>query len=219
MIDRVPREGGIDFTMMYAAHDAFERDLRRMADAARRGLAFTVPARQGWALFTRQLHLHHGIEDRALWPALRERAAGPEETAVLDAMELEHLQIDPRLEEVEKALSGRDLTLLTRALKTLTQGLTAHMRHEETAALPLVEARLGPDGWAAFGRAIRKEQGLSGAKVYFPWLLDGAPEPTRRRLTALLPPPVRLLNARVWTPRYRSPLVFDDGPGEGTMGG
>ena len=35
--DRPPIGGGVDFTLMYAAHDAFNRDLQRLAAAAREG--------------------------------------------------------------------------------------------------------------------------------------------------------------------------------------
>ena len=49
----------------------------------------------------------------------------------------------------------------TQSVQTLGESLGYHnMRHEENEALPLVETFLGPEGWAAFGRAIRKTQGL-----------------------------------------------------------
>jgi hypothetical protein len=54
------------------------------------------------------------------------------------------------------------------------------MEHEEDHALPLVEAHLGPDGWAAFGKAAGKSEGLRGAAELFPWMLDGAPADTKQ---------------------------------------
>jgi hypothetical protein len=75
--ERTPLDGKVDFTMMYVAHDAFTRDVHRMAVASERGLAWTPETQAGWAIFTKQLHVHSGIP--ALSPcmtsAARERAA------------------------------------------------------------------------------------------------------------------------------------------------
>jgi Hemerythrin HHE cation binding domain len=106
--ERTPLSGTVDFTMMYIAHDAFARDLRRLASATERGHAWTPDALAAWAMFEKQLHIHHTAEDVSLWPALRAKAVRTEEVAVLDAMELEHAQIDPHLEAVDQALASRD---------------------------------------------------------------------------------------------------------------
>ncbi|WP_280247776.1 hypothetical protein [Nocardia abscessus] len=53
----------IDFTIMYATHDAFPRDLTRLATAA--GHADAPGIHAGWANFNRQLHVHHTVEDAA----------------------------------------------------------------------------------------------------------------------------------------------------------
>jgi hypothetical protein len=76
------------------------------------------------------------------------------------------------------------------------------MEHEEDYALPLVEQHLGPEGWAAFGRAAGKSGGLRGAAELFPWILDGAPADTSTRLLGMLPPPARLLYRALWRPGY-----------------
>ncbi len=44
---------------------------------------------------------------------------------------------------------------------------------------------------------------MRGLGVFLPWLLDGAPEPTRRAVLNLLPPPIRLFYRTSWRPRYR----------------
>jgi hypothetical protein len=129
--------------------------------------------------------------------------SAPEEVAVLDAMEAEHAEIDPRLNAVDAALDVGDSPALYGDVRELSEGLGAHMRHEEEEALPLVAARLGRAGWYAFTEHIRKVQGLRGAAAYLPWLLDDAPAPTRRFVLGLLPPPARLLYRWVWAPRYR----------------
>src|SRR6478609_4048667 len=94
-------------------------------------------------------------EDTSLWPQLRARPLRPDEVAVLDQMEMEHAQIDPVLERVDRALAEHDAERLVESFRTLAAGLTAHMRHEENEALPLIETHLGPPGWDAFGREIR----------------------------------------------------------------
>ena len=192
----------VDFTMMYVAHDAFSRDLRRLTAACERGEETTPPVVAGWEMFKKQLSIHHTAEDVALWPRLREKVVFPEESAVLDEMEIEHAQLEPMLERLDKALAAHDTTTALETSRVLTESLTGHMRHEESQALPLVEKRLGNRGWQAFGRHFRKTQGLSGGAEFFPWLLDSAPDATRTHVLAMFPPPVRLLYRRIWAPRY-----------------
>ena len=200
---RHPRPAGkVDFTFMYAAHDAFNRDLRRLAAAAGSGRTADPAVRTGWATFKNQLHIHHTAEDRWLWPALRDKVTRPDEMSVLDAMEAEHLGIDPLLSRVDASLTATGLAGLADNADALASALAAHMEHEEDHALPLVEQHLGPEGWAAFGKAAGKSGGLRGAAELFPWILDGAPAHTSTRLLGMLPPPARLLYRALWRPRY-----------------
>jgi Hemerythrin HHE cation binding domain len=195
-------QGRVDFTFMYAAHDAFHRDLRRLAAAVEAGQTADPAVRVGWATFKNQLHVHHTAEDEFLWPALRAKVTEPGDVAVLDAMEAEHAGIDPLLSQVDASLAAAGLAGLPENASTLAAGLAAHMDHEEDHALPLVEAHLGPDGWAAFRKATGKSQGLKGGAELFPWMLDGAPADTSKRVLGMLPPPARLLYRAVWRPGY-----------------
>jgi len=200
---RHPRPAGtVDFTFMYAAHDAFNRDLRRLAAAVEAGRTAEPAVRTGWATFKNQLHVHHTAEDRWLWPTLRNKVTRPGEVSVLDAMEAEHGRIDPLLARVDASLAATGLAGLAENASALTSALTAHMEHEEDHALPLVEAHLGPEGWAAFGKTAGKSEGLRGASELFPWMLDGAPADTSKRLLGMLPPPARLLYRALWRPGY-----------------
>ena len=84
-------------------------------------------------------------------------------------MEAEHGSIDPRLEQIDTAVEGRDAIALDAELKSLAQGLSEHMIHEEQSALPLLERRTGTAGWEAFSKEIRDQQGgLKGAAEYLP---------------------------------------------------
>jgi iron-sulfur cluster repair protein YtfE (RIC family) len=201
---RTGSAGRVDFTLMYAAHDAFNRDLSRLfAAAAVGGGTRTEDARATWAMFSEQLHIHHNAEDTALWPRLREAVAGEAEHGVLDAMEQEHAALDPLIERVDAAFAGGAPTVLASALAALGHGVSGHMRHEEEAALPLLERHLGQAGWDAFGREIRTTVGgLSGAARYLPWVLDEADERARTAVLKQLPLPARLLHRRVWQPKY-----------------
>jgi hypothetical protein len=204
---RIPVATGIDLTMMYAAHEAFARDLDRIAAATVGSDVFAAPNRAVWNRFEQQLHRHHSAEDSALWPALRGCPLDPDEIAVLDGMELEHARIDVALERVENAFTDCRQEQLAAALRALSEALADHLRHEEEAALPLVVTHLGTDGWDAFVRAARSRQrGLRGASSYLDWLLDGAPDATRRRVLAMLPAPVRWVY-RAKTRSQRAPTV------------
>jgi hypothetical protein len=117
-------------------------------------------------------------------------------------MEAEHARIDPLLSQVDASLAAAGLAGLAENADALAESLAAHMKHDEDQALPLVEAHLGPGGWAVFRKAVGKSQGLRGGAEFFPWMLDGAPADTSKRLLGMLPPPARLLYRAVWRPGY-----------------
>jgi hypothetical protein len=77
---RTPLSGEVDFTMMYIAHDAFTRDLRRMASACE-GQVLTPGTLADWAMFTKQLHIRYTTEDISHWPKLLASVSAPAETA------------------------------------------------------------------------------------------------------------------------------------------
>ena len=75
--------GDADLTIMLAAHDAFRRDLTRLARTTS-AADLSDPARRqsvaaGWDLFKHELHLHHTTEDELIWPTLRPRLAHSED--------------------------------------------------------------------------------------------------------------------------------------------
>jgi hypothetical protein len=205
--------GDADLTVMLAAHDAFRRDLARLAQAA----AFADlpdPARRasvraGWELFKRQLHLHHTAEDAIVWPALRERLPHSDHAlSVLDAMEAEHQQIDPLLGAVDDAFTraeeGRasDVRAIGEAADALATSLTGHLTHEERDGLPLIGLALTSAEWRGVGFAIVRRNGLSAGGEMFAWLADGADPDQAAAAIGTLPPPARLVYRAIWKPRY-----------------
>jgi iron-sulfur cluster repair protein YtfE (RIC family) len=191
----------IDFTMMYVTHDAFRRDLGRFRAASAAGTAHAPEVRAGWENFKAQLLLHHSVEDTHLWPRVRRAAAGrPAGLTLLEEMAAEHAQIDPLLAAVDHALAGSHLAA---HVAGLASSLEWHLRHEEEAALPLIQSVCTPADWRAFAAAMRRRQGVKGAAIYVPWILDGAAPDAQRRFLAALPAPVRVISRLLWEPRYR----------------
>lgn len=206
--------GDADLTIMIAAHDAFRRDLTRLARAAAADLS--DPARRlsvtaGWELFKRQLHMHHSAEDEIIWPTLRPRLARSQTAlSVLDAMEEEHDRIDPLLAAVDAAFAqhaaspggdspGEDR--LADVIDVLASTLTGHLAHEERDGLPLIGAALSAAEWRSVGFKMARRNGLSGGGEMFAWILDGAGREDAAASLSTLPPPLRLLYRAVWKPR------------------
>jgi iron-sulfur cluster repair protein YtfE (RIC family) len=193
----------IDFTMMYVTHDALRRDLGRLTTAAAAGKARTPTVRAGWENFKTQLHIHHTVEDDDLWPRLyRAVADQPVELALLQEMEAEHAVLDPLLSAIDEALTSRPQPLDKR-LQDLSAALDAHLKHEENSALPLIQSVLTSQDWRGFAKAMARAQGVKGAAVYVPWIIDGATTAERKRFFSVLPAPVRVISRLVWEPRYR----------------
>jgi hypothetical protein len=203
--------GDADLTVMLAAHEALRRDLTGLAHAAAAhatGAGHGDPARRqavqrGWAVFQRQLHIHHTAEDELVWPVLRERlAASDAARSVLEAMEAEHQQIDPLLAAVDRAMSGPGGDgRLGDTVDVLTMALHGHLAHEERDALPLIGTALTAAEWRRVGRRIGLRN-LRRAPEMFAWMLDGAEPEQARAAAGTLPPPARALYRAVWQPRF-----------------
>jgi iron-sulfur cluster repair protein YtfE (RIC family) len=192
----------IDFTMMYATHRAFGRDVDRLIAAGAAGKTGTREVRDGWANFMAQLHLHHSVEDTHLWPPLRRLVAGRSgDLALLDEMEAEHARLGPLLASVDAALAGPPAAVVGPA-QELKASLDHHLRHEEDDALPLVQSVLSRAAWRKFTAQMRRRQGVKGAAIYIPWVLDGAAPAERRQFLGQLPVPGRVVNGLLWQTRY-----------------
>jgi hypothetical protein len=67
----------------------------------------------------------------------------------------------------------------------------------------LIQSGLTPGDWKGFRSAMTRAQGIKGAAVFVPWLVDGLSAADQQRSTANMPPPVLLLNRLFWSSRYR----------------
>ncbi|MEU1150900.1 hemerythrin domain-containing protein [Streptomyces sp. NPDC005863] len=204
----VAQQAPIDFAVMYATHDAFRRDLERLAAAVASGRAGTPQVRAGWENFKRQLHVHHTVEDAVLWPRIAGQVSErPDDQRLLAEMEAEHAQLDSALAAVDAGLSSRSADLGERVGR-LAQSLGSHMRHEEDAALPLIQDVLTHKDWDAFRSAMAKKQGPKGAAIYIPWVMDGRDVTERKRFLDCMPAPVKVLNKLFWEPSYQKRGLF-----------
>ena len=215
--------GDADLTIMIAAHDAFRRDLTRLARAAA-AADLSDPARRRsvaarWELFKRELHMHHTAEDEIIWPAMRPRLAYSQTAlSVLDALEAEHQRIDPLLAAVDAALTQHDAALtqhdaapgdgspgadrLADVIDVLTSTLTGHLTHEERDGLPLIGVALTGAEWRSAGFKMARKNGMASGGEMFAWILDGAGREDAATTLGTLPPPLRLLYRAVWKPRF-----------------
>ncbi|HEY4853997.1 MAG TPA: hemerythrin domain-containing protein [Streptosporangiaceae bacterium] len=199
----VSQQDTIDFTEMYSTHDAFRRDLVRFEAASAAGKAGAPGVKAGWENFKTQLLIHHSVEDVWLWPRLqREVADRPGDLALLEEMEAEHARIDPLLAAVDGALTGQGANL-AEGVQELSAVLGYHLKHEEDSALPLIQSVLTNADWRGFKGAMTRKQGIRGAAVYIPWIIDGIPPADQDKFLAKMPAPARLINRLIWKPRYQ----------------
>ena len=223
--------GDADLTIMLAAHDAFRRDLTRLARTAS-AANLSDPARResvaaGWDLFKRQLHMHHTAEDEIIWPVLRPRLAYSENAlSVLDAMEEEHERIDPLLAAVDAAFQGEAGEMgrpgsggfegvvppgedrLADVIDVLASTVTGHLAHEERDGLPLIGVALTGAEWRGVGFKIARKNGLSNGGEMFAWILDGVGRQDAAATLRALPPPLRLLYRAIWKPLRQVPALL-----------
>lgn len=198
----------IDFTIMYATHRAFRRDLRRLATAVAEGQADAPQTRAGWDNFMFQLDNHHSVEDRVLWPSVLERIADrPEDQKLMEEMEAEHAELGPRIAAVDTALKGGASDLAER-IEDLYQVMDGHFAHEEDKALPLIQAVCTPKEWKTFGFANARNLGFKGVGTYIPWVMDQASPEDVRSFLGAFPPPVRVVNKLVWQRGYDKKQLF-----------
>jgi iron-sulfur cluster repair protein YtfE (RIC family) len=192
---------------MSASHNAFRRDMQKMAVVATpanlRNPARYQSIQNGWQIFKRQLLIHHNHEDRFLWPRLRQRVATSEAAmSMLEEMDAEHSLIDPLLAGVDEGFERPEQVDVGAMIDELTSKLSFHLDHEEREAMPLIGEVLSDKEWNAIVRNIRKATKLSSAAEFMPWLTDGTTSDEAKTIVSM-PPPARVVVRRVWPPKYR----------------
>jgi hypothetical protein len=197
----------LDMSMMFAMHDALRRELlqvRRIAGLRDDHPGQLLRAALGWELFKKFLLVHHQSEDDALWSVLRAHVTGqPDRVALVDAMEEEHAAIDPLLTAIDAAAAdpGYGYQRFGDIIDELVTKLTAHLAHEETGGLALIDASLTPAEWQHFSQ-VHTERIRGDAPMYMPWLLSEAGPQTLDAVLGKFPPPLLTAFREQWGPRY-----------------
>lgn len=200
-------DGPHDHTGMYVMHHALRRDLARFASGIARtplGDVDTWSALSGrWDRFTHVLHEHHHAEDTHYWPVLDAAVAARgtgSDRAEVDAMITEHAEIDPALAALTgafRAMTEHPCEDHRHALEIRLAGLRdvlgAHLEHEETVVLPLVQRVMSAAEFAAVERAIESSYRLRDAPFLIGWVSDGLPADVRERLLTRSGAPFRIL--------------------------
>lgn len=206
----------LDMSMMFAMHDALRRELVQVAGIASRqddDPGKLLRAALGWELFKKFLLVHHQTEDDTLWPALRACVAGqPDRIAVADALEAEHSVIEPLLTAIDATAADPDYGYqrFGDIVDELTTKLTAHLAHEETDGLALIDASLTPQQWRHFAQVHSGRLG-GDAPMYMPWLLNGASPQMLETILGNFPPPLLATYREQWGPRYAALDVWNAG--------
>lgn len=198
-----------DLELMNILHDAFRRDVDRLARAAARPGGADPEARAalllGWHGFSRELHHHHQIEDTYIWPLMRRKLADrPDDVAVLDDMESEHELIDPALAAVEQALAEPDgeRGVLADRVDDLAGILRSHLAHEERDALPLIGQTITAREWSKMNRDSMRGMSYRWITEMVPWVVEDLPQQRTDVALRAIPAPMRVLYRRSWKPRY-----------------
>ena len=182
----------LDMTTMFAYHDALRRDVETVARMTARS--------EGWDLFKKFLHAHHVAEDEALWPVARQALIDrTDDVGLLDEMEAEHAGLGPLVEDIDDALDRGEPA--PQATADLSARLREHLKHEEEAALPLIDRTLDEEQWMQFGEASAEKIGPD-MPTFLPWLLDGADGERSTAILGHLPEPAQQDYRNEWQPAY-----------------
>lgn len=197
----------LDMTMMFAIHDALRRELERIAQVTARvdeDPRHVLSTAAGWELFKRFLSAHHTSEDVTVWSVMEQALASrPADLALLEAMEAEHAVIDPMLADIDAAIADREsgLERLGGLVDTLHTSLSAHLKHEEADALPLMDSTMTQEQWMAFSGDQRERIG-DYAPQYLPWLLDDRDAVSVAAILDRIPEPLRSVYESEWRAAY-----------------
>lgn len=185
-------EGPVDMSMMYLMHHAFRRDLAAFASAAARTPVEDREVWQAldarWKVFSAALQHHHHGEDTWLWPFLVQRATA-DERAVLEAMEVEHADIESTLQACATGLARmRDhadpdvRAALAVRLAAARESLARHLQHEETEAIALLQRVMTQQEWESVDEHFKKGVPPSRLVALVPWVMHRVPAEVQERL-------------------------------------
>jgi hypothetical protein len=137
-------------------------------------------------------------------------AGQPDRVALADALEAEHAVIEPLLTAIDAAAADPDYGYqrFGDIIDKLVTKLTAHLTHEETDGLALIDASLTPPEWQHFAQ-VQTERIRGDAPMYMPWLLNEASPQTPDAVLSKFPPQLLAAYREQWGPRYATLSIWD----------
>lgn len=211
-----------DTRMMGIVHDALRRDLARARAILRAQAPPPDPQRVAIAdhlvWMINFLHMHHGAEDRGLWPPMRR--VNPDAGELLDRMEADHASIAREMTRVTAAAtdyrgdpSAEMLEALVSAIDALETELLPHLRREEEEMMPIVARSLTCAQWDEWNQKeniaskSRHELGLEGH-----WLIDGTDRERYELVVQEVPTVLRFVLLHAFAGPYRRACTARWGP-------
>ena len=177
---------GIDTRDMLVVHAAFRREFR-LAPGLVSGVQEGDTARARVVaghlrLMLQLLHVHHGGEDRLLWPRLQQRA--PEQLApTVELMEHQHQHIDSVVQALDVPLdrwiasaTAADRAVIAAGLADLHAALEEHLQAEERHVLPLAARLLTPAEWGELAEEVKTIPARKLPLVFGMLMYEGDPE-------------------------------------------
>ncbi|WP_018353198.1 hemerythrin domain-containing protein [Longispora albida] len=225
MIDRTLASARPDVTDMVLVHRVFRREFAlaprlvrecQPGDTARAAeLTIHIEA------MLRGLHHHHHVEDKLLWPKLRQRVRV--DGLVIDRMTEQHHRIAAAITDIAGPLAawriGAGLARraeLAYRLDELAIVLTEHLDDEEEFILPLAAEFLTVAEWAELGRSGMAGQPLSRVLMATGRILEDASPSEQATFLGRLPLLVRLAWYAAGARRYRRATArLRQGPAQG----
>ncbi|MDH2443449.1 hemerythrin domain-containing protein [Amnibacterium sp. CER49] len=196
-------------------HDQFRGVLADLIEQVRALRADDADAAEAlsrwWRSFSGAVRHHFRAEDEGIWPTLTRHAPGIGPT--LEDLSAQHRRIESELSGVDRRFDALPTVVTTAGLAAdradllvaLTQVQAAildHLALEEREAVPVLATRVPPPECRRIERNMVKGLSLREVADLLPRILAFADDAERATMLARLPPPVRLLNRLLFTPRY-----------------
>jgi hemerythrin-like domain-containing protein len=191
----------IHLNMNDVVHAAVRRDFVRLRAALAAVSVDDVDRvrdlRAAWEFIWGELHHHHVIEDRFVWPYVLQHGLLPAD--LIEQMEAEHQRMAVAcgrlsvafLDFLEKPSQARLLALRS-SLEHAVQTADEHLIHEERDVMPALDDHWDAKSWRPVERQIRKvNPQLAGGM--FAWLMDTDDEKVLAAIRAKFP------QALLWT--------------------
>jgi iron-sulfur cluster repair protein YtfE (RIC family) len=156
-----------------------------------------IKALQGyWAGYEYEVLHHHTVEDKVVFPALRERVATA--VALTDRTDADHAELDELMEACKAAVdqlavpgAAREATA---ALRALAAHMDTHLDFEDQEVLPLLARTFTQEEYAGLEQRAMETVGIGKEAAFsVPFIGAALDDAERAAVLAAAPRPMRLL--------------------------